>query len=151
MRFRLLALMVAASGVALAAAPALAWRAGPYMVFFPFGGDSIDDRARAILDNLAYELAAAPEAHIVVQGHADRAGPDAVNLALSCRRALRAQAYLLTRGVAAERMVVRAYGEDEPLVETEDGGREPQNRRVEFRFGTAAEIGEANAEGHRCR
>jgi OmpA-OmpF porin, OOP family len=150
MRFRLLAVLLAILGAAMAAAPASAWRTGPFMVFFPFGGDSLDEPARAILDNLAREFAVAPEAHIVVQGHTDRAGTDRPNLALSCRRARRAHAYLLTRGVASARTTIRAYGEAQPLVETEDGAREPQNRRVEFRFGTAAEIAATRSEGHRC-
>lgn len=150
MRFRMLPVLLAAPCVAMIAAPAPAWRTGPFMVFFPFGGDALDERARAILDNLARERVVAPEAHVVVQGHADRAGDDRINLRLSCRRARAAQAYLLTRGLAAERMTVRAYGETQPLVETQDGAREPQNRRVEFRFGAADEIAALAAEGHRC-
>ena len=150
MSFRPRPILLAAFLAGAIASPASAWRTGPFMVFFPFGADSLDDRAHAILDNLAHELAVAPEAHIVVRGHADQAGPAAHNLSLSCRRARSAHTYLLAKGVAPARMTVRAFGEAQPLVETDDGAREPQNRRVEFRFGTGAEIPQLAAEGHRC-
>jgi len=150
MTFRALPVLLAAALAAAFAGAAAAWRSGPFIAYFDYGSENLTPHAAAILDNLASELRIFPEARIVVRGHADRSGASGRNLRLSCRRARRAHAYLLARGVAPERMVVRAYGEEQPLVDTEDGAREPQNRRVEFRFGTAAEIAEAREDGQRC-
>lgn len=142
-------LLVAATALAFAT-PAAAWRSGPFIVFFDYDRQALTPQAMAILDNLANELRIFPEAHIVVQGHTDRTGAAAANLVLSCRRARVAEAYLLAKGVAAARMTVQGYGEDDPLVDTDDGVREPQNRRVAFTFGTAAEIAAARSDPRRC-
>jgi outer membrane protein OmpA-like peptidoglycan-associated protein len=49
---------------------------------------------------------------------------------LSQRRAEAAKAYLVRNGIAANRITTEARGERDPLVQTADGVREPQNRRV---------------------
>jgi outer membrane protein OmpA-like peptidoglycan-associated protein len=67
-----------------------------------------------------------------VTGHADRAGPDSYNMALSMRRADAVKAVLVREGVPANQIAVVARGESQPLVPTADGVREPQNRRVEI-------------------
>ena len=45
-----------------------------------------------------------------------------------------ARDYLVAHGVPASAMVLEAYGEQRPIVGTDDGVREVQNRRVEIRF-----------------
>jgi len=71
---------------------------------------------------------------VEIAGHADRSGPDAVNLAASRRRAAAVKTYLAAHGVAAAAISVSAYGETRPIIVTEDGVREAQNRRVEISF-----------------
>lgn len=66
-----------------------------------------------------------------VTGHADRSGSDAYNDALSMRRAEAIAALMEQAGIPAGSMSLVAKGEREPRVETADGVREPQNRRVE--------------------
>ncbi len=68
-------------------------------------------------------------------GHADRSGSADYNVGLSQRRADAVKAYLGGRGVPDGAMSTEAFGESRPLVETADGVREPQNRRVEITFG----------------
>ncbi len=69
---------------------------------------------------------------IHVNGHTDRAGTDAYNLALSERRARAVQAELTNQGFTANQITISGKGESENLVPTGDGVREPQNRRVEI-------------------
>jgi len=69
-------------------------------------------------------------------GHADRSGGDAYNMGLSERRAAAVRSYLTGKGVPMEVMSSEAFGESRPMVETADGVREPQNRRVEINFAT---------------
>ena len=65
-------------------------------------------------------------------GHTDKSGPDDYNMALSLRRANTVKNALVSEGVPATAIAVVGRGETQPLVQTADGVREPQNRRVEI-------------------
>jgi outer membrane protein OmpA-like peptidoglycan-associated protein len=132
MKIRLAILMV------LMAAPASAqWGdAGPTLVFFDWGKGELTNDAKASLDKVAERYAAAPRP-MTVDGHSDKSGASAGNLASSRRRAGVVRDYLATKGVPASAMTVRAYGETWPIIATEDGVREVQNRRVEIRWSAA--------------
>jgi outer membrane protein OmpA-like peptidoglycan-associated protein len=69
-----------------------------------------------------------------VVGHSDRSGPSNANRASSRRRAEAVRDYLLTHGVPSAAIRVTAAGEEAPYIATEDGVREPQNRRVDVRL-----------------
>jgi outer membrane protein OmpA-like peptidoglycan-associated protein len=71
----------------------------------------------------------------MITGHSDRSGSDRYNTSLSQRRAAKVRAYLAGRGIPDRVMTTVALGESRPRVETADGDREPQNRRVEIIFG----------------
>ena len=71
-------------------------------------------------------------ARITATGHADRSGPEDYNMALSLRRANAVKDALVRDGVPATAISVIGKGETQPLVQTADGVREPQNRRVEI-------------------
>ncbi|MGH7187026.1 MAG: OmpA family protein, partial [Pseudomonadota bacterium] len=66
-----------------------------------------------------------------VTGHADRAGPDDYNTALSLRRSNAVRDALVARGIDGARISVGGRGEADPAVATADGIKEPANRRVE--------------------
>jgi hypothetical protein len=57
----------------------------------------------------------APDAKIVVRGHADRRGTDKYNMSLSERRVAAVKAFLVGRGVPANKIVVEAAGKREQL------------------------------------
>ena len=128
----ILALMLAA-----ASAPAQWGDAGPTLVFFDWGKSELSGDAKASLDKLAEYYRAAPRP-MMIDGHSDRSGASASNLASSRHRAAIARDYLVEIGVPAAAMTVRAYGETWPIIATADGVREVQNRRVEIRWGRAA-------------
>ena len=65
-------------------------------------------------------------------GHTDTSGPEAYNMALSLRRANAVKDALVRNGVPAQAITVIGRGEQGLLVQTADGVREPQNRRVEI-------------------
>ncbi|HEX8653863.1 MAG TPA: OmpA family protein [Allosphingosinicella sp.] len=108
---------------------------GPFIVFFDWDRDEITPQAAGILDNAAEQYRATGNAQVVLAGHADRSGSDQYNVGLSQRRAENVRQYLAGRGVAEGVMRTEAFGESRPAVETADGVREPQNRRVEITFG----------------
>ena len=131
MRIRLaigMVVLLAATGL-----PAQWGDAGPTLVFFDWGKGELSGDARASLDKVAELHAAAPRA-MTVDGHSDKSGASAGNLAASRRRAGIVRDYLAAKGVPASAMIVRAYGETWPIIATEDGVREVQNRRVEIRW-----------------
>ena len=107
-------------------------------MFFDWGRDEITPQAAAILDNAAAAYQLCGGARIVASGHADRSGPADYNVGLSQRRANNTRSYLARRGIPDGVMTTEAFGESRPLVETADGVREPQNRRVEVTFGPNA-------------
>ena len=108
---------------------------GPFMVFFDWDRDEITPQAAAILDNAASAYQRTGQAQVMLAGHADRSGSDQYNVGLSQRRAANVRAYMAGRGIPEGVMTTEAFGESRPLVETADGVREPQNRRVEITFG----------------
>jgi opacity protein-like surface antigen len=110
-------------------------RPGPFIVFFDWDKDEITPAASAILDNAAGAYASTGQASVTLAGHADRSGSDAYNVGLSQRRANNVRSYLAGRGVPDGSITTEAFGESRPLVDTADGVREPQNRRVEITFG----------------
>lgn len=101
-----------------------------YLSFFDFDSSVLSSDAKRII-KASFDAGGA-NAQYDVTGHADRAGSDAYNNALSKRRAVAVKRELMSLGVRSGNIIVRAKGESEPLVPTADGVREPQNRRVEI-------------------
>ena len=102
------------------------------LVLFNFDSDKIDAQAAATLDAMADWARAAHAASIGVTGHTDRAGSQSYNINLSLRRALAARAALVRLGLRPETVSFSGAGETLPRVPTDDGVREPLNRRVEI-------------------
>lgn len=103
-----------------------------FLVFFDFDSAKLTDGARAII-NAAYNASQQVSVSMIeATGHADRAGSDGYNLTLSQRRAAAVRAELMQLGVTANDVSSDGKGEREPLLQTNDGVREAQNRRVEI-------------------
>ena len=103
-----------------------------FLVFFDFDKSDLTAEALPIVASAADTAKQAAPIRIVLTGHADRAGPRSYNQALSGRRAGAVSAELTRLGISEADISVSARGEDDPLVPTPDGVREPQNRRVEI-------------------
>ncbi|MGK2872029.1 MAG: OmpA family protein [Alphaproteobacteria bacterium] len=106
-----------------------------FLVFFDFDRSNLSGEAEAILADAASYARAHGAVRIAATGHADRSGSDEYNRALSMRRATAVKAKLLSLGVMENEIAIDAKGESDPLVPTDDGMREPQNRRVEIVLG----------------
>jgi outer membrane protein OmpA-like peptidoglycan-associated protein len=70
--------------------------------------------------------------YLIVDGYADRRGPDGFNLWLSHLRAERAIKVLVEMGFPAEKLRIRAFGHRQLRVSGDDEEADRQNRRVEF-------------------
>ena len=103
-----------------------------YIVFFDWDKANITPEAEAIIRTAAANAAPMSVVRLDLTGHADRSGTDAYNLKLSKRRADAVKAMFVNLGFKEGEISVVAKGETDPLVPTDDGVREPQNRRVEI-------------------
>ena len=99
---------------------------------FDYDRSNIRPGDATTLDQKLGILQANPMLRIEIVGHCDDRGSDEYNLALGNRRALAAKQYLVSRGIAADRIATRSMGEEQPL---EMGATEAvwaANRRDEF-------------------
>ena len=106
----------------------------PFRIFFDWGKPELTRDAEAILQEAAAAFRQSQPARVRIDGHSDRSGPAGINLAASRRRAEAVKSHLIANGIPAGRIAVSAFGESRPVVPTEDGVREAQNRRVEISF-----------------
>ncbi len=110
-----------------------------YMVFFDWDRSDLSGQAMATIHQAAEAYKTTGQSRITATGHTDSSGPDGYNMALSLRRANTVKDALVRDGVPATNIQVIGKGEKELLVQTGDGVREPQNRRVVIDFNGAAQ------------
>jgi OmpA-OmpF porin, OOP family len=103
-----------------------------FLVFFDFDRSTITPEADRVIRQAAATAKANNIPLVIATGHADRAGSDRYNQAISERRARAVREILVNAGLSPNQIQVSGKGESQPLVPTADGVREPQNRRVEI-------------------
>jgi OOP family OmpA-OmpF porin len=105
-----------------------------YLVFFDWNKSTLTPEARKIIaDAVAYGKSIGAKT-VKVTGYTDRSGTAQYNLGLSVRRADAVEAEMAKLGVPPTSIKVGGKGEEDPLVPTADGVREPQNRRAAISF-----------------
>ena len=122
-------------------------QANEFRVFFDWDVAQLDSTARQVIETATNRMRTASSATpgasagasggaasmptmVIVEGHADTSGPNDYNERLSQRRAEAVRQALVQEGWPRDRIQVRAMGEADPLVQTDDGVREPATRRV---------------------
>ena len=105
---------------------------GPFIVFFDFDRADVTAEAARVVSAAAAAFEKFGAVRIEATGHTDRAGAASYNDKLSASRADAVMAALVEAGVPADAIGVSSEGESNPLVTTDDGVREAQNRRVEI-------------------
>jgi outer membrane protein OmpA-like peptidoglycan-associated protein len=88
--------------------------------------------ARTNLQNLSASLVNNPQTNILIVGHTDNVGTDALNMALSLRRAEAVKAFIAAGNVANSRLSTSGKGESEPIADNNTVEGQAQNRRVEI-------------------
>lgn len=101
-------------------------------VHFALDSAALTPDARAALDAAARHLAAIPDLHLSVEGHADARGDAAWNHDLAEWRAATVIDYLAAKGIDRSRLELVSHGESAPLAYGEDAVAHATNRRVEF-------------------
>lgn len=84
------------------------------------------------LDKMAGLLQAHPEWQLSLSGHTDNEGTEAFNQTLSEKRSEAVKQYLVSKGVAADRITTKGYGQSKPLAANDSKAAKGRNRRVEM-------------------
>ena len=106
----------------------------PSGITFAFNDATVQPQFRPTLDQVADVLAQYNQTYVDVLGHTDSVGTDAVNQALSERRATSVADYLASHGVQGARLGTRGYGETQPIASNETEADRAANRRVEIKI-----------------
>jgi OOP family OmpA-OmpF porin len=99
---------------------------------FDFNKAEIKPQYYPLLDKAVHVLEINPTLKIAIHGHTDSVGTEAYNQKLSERRAMAVKDYLVSKGIAADRLTAVGKGEADPIASNDTKEGRAQNRRVEF-------------------
>ena len=102
------------------------------LIYFDYNAAELSEQSRTTLASKAQTLRTHRAIRIRISGHSDSRGSDEYNLALGLRRAAAAKRYLVSLGIADDRIEIVTYGEEQPVALGEDEAAWQQNRRAEF-------------------
>ncbi len=103
---------------------------GQTVIYFDTDRFNISTASAATLQAQAQYFAQYPQLTFTVEGHADERGTREYNLALGERRANAAKNYLVSLGIAPNRIAVVSYGKERPVALGSDEQSWAQNRRA---------------------
>jgi len=101
-------------------------------VLFDFDKSVLKQEGKNKLDDLATKVNAINLEVVIAIGHTDSIGSDAYNQKLSVRRAESVKAYLVSKGVAPNRIYTEGKGEKQPVASNKTKDGRQKNRRVEI-------------------
>ena len=99
---------------------------------FAFDSSALDKDSQVLLDRAVDNLKRNPQMKVLIEGHTDSVGPEDYNMGLSLKRAKAVEDYIVSQGVAEERMDIKGLGETDPLASNDTPEGRAENRRVEF-------------------
>lgn len=99
--------------------------------FFDFDKSVLKPAGKAKLEDLVSKLKGTDIEVVLATGHTDWTGTDAYNLKLSMRRANAVKAFLVSKGIPADRVFTEGKGESKPVASNRTSEGRAKNRRVE--------------------
>jgi len=99
---------------------------------FDFDKAVLKPEGKKQLDDMAAKLKEINLEVVVAVGHTDSVGTDAYNQKLSIRRAEAVKAYLVTKGIEANRVYTEGKGKKQPVADNKTAEGRAKNRRVEI-------------------
>jgi peptidoglycan-associated lipoprotein len=104
------------------------------VIYFMYDSSQVEDDFVPVINAHAQFLAANPNQHVVLEGHADERGSPEYNVALGEQRAQSVARMLQMQGANAAQMEIVSYGEEKPAAFGHDEESWHLNRRVELRY-----------------
>jgi outer membrane protein OmpA-like peptidoglycan-associated protein len=101
-------------------------------ILFKTGSADLQPQAKQNVEKLAQILKEYPDTNILIEGHTDSDGTDALNQKLSERRAQAVATYAQSLGVSSARFQTIGYGESQPVASNDTAEGKQANRRVEI-------------------
>lgn len=101
-------------------------------ILFQTGSSTLNIDSQGSLVKFAQSLQNNPETKVVISGHTDSTGSVAINQPLSERRAESVVNFLISKGVAKNRMTSVGNGSNQPVASNNTAEGRAQNRRVEI-------------------
>jgi len=101
---------------------------------FETGKSTLEESSYAVLDELVAYLVRKDDERIELGGHTDNVGTAANNLKLSQDRANAVRDYLLSKGIAADRVYAKGYGMTQPIESNKTAEGRATNRRTEVKI-----------------
>jgi OOP family OmpA-OmpF porin len=107
-------------------------------VLYDFGKSTLRKESYPKFDKLIEWMKEYPNMAIELSAHTDNIGSDAFNQKLSEKRAASCVDYLVSKGIAKDRIIAKGYGETQPVAPNQVNGKDnpkgrEQNRRTEFK------------------
>ena len=99
-------------------------------VLFAVDQSDINPEGQVVLDGQATWLLTNTDFTAVIEGHADEQGTREYNVALGARRANAVREYLISRGVAGNRLRTVSYGKERPIEICSNEACYAKNRRA---------------------
>lgn len=106
---------------------------GSEQIRFVTAEATINAASIPLLNQLAAASAKCPAVSFEVAGHTDSVGPIDVNMALSKGRSEAVVAFLVKKGIPADRMSSVGYGPNNPIADNATPDGRQKNRRTEFK------------------
>ena len=101
-------------------------------VYYEFDSTELTVSAQEILKQNADWMKNNPKSRVEVEGHCDDIGSNEYNLALGAKRAQSAKDFLVSQGIAPERLVTISYGKEAPACLEQTEECRVKNRRARF-------------------
>jgi peptidoglycan-associated lipoprotein len=101
-------------------------------VYFAFDSMKVRPGDAKMLDASVEWLKANPNQLVRIDGNCDERGTNEYNLALGERRAQSAMSYLVSKGIAADRITLVSYGKERPVCTERNEACWSKNRRDDF-------------------
>jgi outer membrane protein OmpA-like peptidoglycan-associated protein len=102
-------------------------------IYFDFGRYSLTPEAKEELAVVYESMKSNPDVNLKIMGYTDAIGSKEANIKLSTNRARSARNYLINRGIRADRMFIKVFGEADPALpnkdESDDKTDSPENRK----------------------
>lgn len=99
-------------------------------VLFAFDSAKLNSNIPALVTPMETRLKENEQATLIIESHTDNVGAESYNQQLSQRRGDALKSYFVDKGISADRITVKAYGESKPLVPNDSAENRATNRRV---------------------